>query len=243
MTAASVSLFLPHGPSFTPLKVCGFAHSPLHPPALSPHAPASTLSILILPPLVAVQAILTGSCSLQGLFCFSVSESKLQVAVKESSVEVAGGADTSIECRILFSQNDSQLAVTWYFLPPPPADATPLQIVRASYSGLLEYGADFSSPAQRSRFLSQRVSSEAFQLRILSAGPGDQGGYRCLVEEWRWLEDGWRGLGEGQSGRTSLRLRLPGELGCPWGRLGLSAAGLRRSSGSCVGLFWGCSLC
>uniref|UniRef100_A0A8B9I035 Ig-like domain-containing protein n=1 Tax=Anser brachyrhynchus TaxID=132585 RepID=A0A8B9I035_9AVES len=137
-------------------------------------------------------------------------ESKLQVAAKESSVEVAGGADTSIECRILFSQNDSQLAVTWYFLPPPPADATPLQIVRASYSGLLEYGADFSSPAQRSRFLSQRVSSEAFQLRILSAGPGDQGGYRCLVEEWRWLEDGWHGLGEGQSGRTSLRLRLPG---------------------------------
>ncbi|XP_040423033.1 immunoglobulin superfamily member 3-like [Cygnus olor] len=136
-------------------------------------------------------------------------ESKLQVSTKESSVEVAGGADTSIECRILFSQNDSQLVVTWYFLPPPPADATPLQIVRASYSGLLEYGADFSSPAQRSRFLSQRVSSEAFQLRILSAGPGDQGGYRCLVEEWRWLEDGWRSLGEGQSGRTSLRLRLP----------------------------------
>ncbi|XP_032062686.1 immunoglobulin superfamily member 2-like [Aythya fuligula] len=136
-------------------------------------------------------------------------ESKLQVATKESSVEVAGGADASIECRILFSQNNTQLAVTWYFLPPPPAAATPLQILRAGYSGLLEYGAEFSSPAQRSRFLSQRVSSEAFQLRILSASPRDQGGYRCLVQEWHWLGDGWHSLGEGQSGRTSLQLRLP----------------------------------
>ncbi|XP_035171242.1 immunoglobulin superfamily member 3-like [Oxyura jamaicensis] len=136
-------------------------------------------------------------------------ESKLQVATKESSVEVAGGADTSIECRILSAQNNSQLAVAWYFLPPTLADATPLQILRASYSGLLEYGAEFSSPAQRSRFLSQRVSNEAFQLRILSAVPGDEGGYRCVVEEWRWLEDRWHRLGEGRSGRTLLRLRLP----------------------------------
>lgn len=183
------------------------------------------LSILNLPPLMVVQAILTGSCSLQGLLCSSVSESKLQVATKESSVEVAGGADTSIECRILFSQNNSQLAVTWYFLPPPPAAATPLQILRAGYSGLLEYGAEFSSPAQRSRFLSQRVSGEAFQLRILSASPRDQGRYHCRVQEWRWLGDRWHSLGEGQSGRTSLRLRLPGELGCPWGRLGCPQQG------------------
>ncbi|NXI74369.1 IGSF2 protein, partial [Anseranas semipalmata] len=136
-------------------------------------------------------------------------ESKLQVATKESSVEVAGGADTSIECRVAFAQNDSQFAITWYFLPRPPADATPLQIVRASYSSLLEYGPEFSSPSQKSRFLSQRVSGDTFQLRILSASPGDQGGYRCAVEQWRWLEDGWHSLGEGLSGRTTLRLRPP----------------------------------
>uniref|UniRef100_A0A663M1C0 Ig-like domain-containing protein n=1 Tax=Athene cunicularia TaxID=194338 RepID=A0A663M1C0_ATHCN len=138
-------------------------------------------------------------------------ESKLQVATKESSVEIAGGADTAVECRIVFAQNNSQFAITWYLLPPPPADATPLQIVRADYTSVLEYGAEFSSPAQKSRFLSQRVSSNVFQLRILSANPGDQGRYYCVVEEWLWLVDRWYKLGEGASGRTMLEFKLPGK--------------------------------
>ncbi|KAM6095318.1 immunoglobulin superfamily member 2 [Chlamydotis macqueenii] len=136
-------------------------------------------------------------------------ESKLQVATEESSVENAGGADTAIECRIVFAQNNSQFAVTWYVLPPPPADATPLQIVRADYSNILEYGAEFSSPVQKSRFLSQRVSSNIFWLRILSANPRDHGRYYCVVEEWLWLADGWYKLGEGASGKTALEFRLP----------------------------------
>ncbi|NXN43592.1 IGSF2 protein, partial [Rhinoptilus africanus] len=136
-------------------------------------------------------------------------ESKLLVATEERSVEIAGGADTAIECRIVFAQNNSQFAVTWYFLPTSPTDATPLQIVRANYSSILEYGAEFSSPAQKSRFLSQRVSSNVFWLRILSANPGDQGRYYCVVEEWLWLVDGWYKLGEGASGRTTLEFKLP----------------------------------
>ncbi|NXX17556.1 IGSF2 protein, partial [Podargus strigoides] len=135
-------------------------------------------------------------------------ESKLRVATKESSVEIAGGADTAIECRILFAQNNSQFTITWYFLPPL-ADAPPLQIVRAHYSSILEYGAEFSSPAQKSRFLSQRVSSNVFRLQILSANPGDQGKYYCVVEEWLWLVDDWYKLGEGASGRTTLEFKLP----------------------------------
>ncbi|XP_010139647.1 PREDICTED: immunoglobulin superfamily member 2 [Buceros rhinoceros silvestris] len=136
-------------------------------------------------------------------------ESKLRVAMKESSVEIAGSADTAIECRIMFALNNSQFAVTWYLLPPAPADATPLQIVRASYNSVLEYGAEFSSPAEKSRFLSQRVSHNAFWLRILSANPGDQGRYYCVVEEWLWLVDNWYKLGEGTSGRTTLEFKLP----------------------------------
>ncbi|NXF44084.1 IGSF2 protein, partial [Oceanites oceanicus] len=136
-------------------------------------------------------------------------ESKLQVSTKESSVEIAGGADTAIECRIAFAQDNSQFSITWYLLPPPPADATPLKIVRANYSSILEYGAEFSSPAQKSRFLSQRVSSNVFWLRILSANPRDQGRYYCVVEEWLWLVDGWYKLGEGASGRTTLEFKLP----------------------------------
>jgi len=126
-------------------------------------------------------------------------------------VEIAGGADAAIECRIVLAQNNSQLAVTWYLLPPTPADATPLQIIRVNYNSILEYGAEFSSPTQKSRFLSQRVSSNVFWLRILSANPGDQGRYYCVVEEWLWLVDGWYKLGEGASGKTTLEFKLPGE--------------------------------
>ncbi|KFQ26442.1 Immunoglobulin superfamily member 2, partial [Mesitornis unicolor] len=136
-------------------------------------------------------------------------ESKLQVATKESSVEIASGADTAIECRIAFAQNNSQFTVTWYLLLPPPAEATPVQIVRTNYSGILEYGAEFSSPAQKSRFLSQRVSRNIFWLRILSVNPRDQGRYYCVVEEWLWLVEGWHKLGEGASGRTMLEFKLP----------------------------------
>ncbi|NWS67067.1 IGSF2 protein, partial [Crotophaga sulcirostris] len=139
-------------------------------------------------------------------------ESKLQVSTKESSVEIAGGADTAIECKIVFAHNNSQFAVTWYRLPPL-ADATPLQIVRANYSSILEYGAEFNSPDKKSRFMSQRTSSNVFWLRILSVNPGDQGRYYCVVEEWLWLVDGWYKLGEGASGRTTLEFKLPdGEL-------------------------------
>ncbi|XP_063275450.1 immunoglobulin superfamily member 2-like isoform X1 [Prinia subflava] len=134
-------------------------------------------------------------------------ESKLQVATKDSSVETASG-NAAIECRIVFAQNNSQFAVTWYLLPPL-ADAMPLQILRADYSSVLEYGSEFSSPAQKSRFLSQRVSSSIFQLHILSANLADQGGYYCVVEEWLWLVDGWYKLGEGTSGRTMLKFKHP----------------------------------
>ncbi|XP_030089926.2 immunoglobulin superfamily member 2 isoform X1 [Serinus canaria] len=133
-------------------------------------------------------------------------ESKLQVATKDSSVEIAS-SNAAIECRILFAQNNSQFAVTWYLLPPL-ADTKPLKIVRASYSSILEYGSEFSSPAQKSRFLSQRVSSNIFQLQILSAHLGEQGSYYCVVEEWLWLVDGWYKLGEGTSGRTTLKFKL-----------------------------------
>ncbi|XP_013805517.2 immunoglobulin superfamily member 2 [Apteryx mantelli] len=138
----------------------------------------------------------------------TLPESKLQVATKESSVEISGSADTTIECRIVFAQKTAQLAITWYFLPPPPADATPLQIVRANYSNILEYGTEFSSLTQRSRFQSQRVSSNVFWLQILSTNHGDQGSYYCVVEEWLWLADGWYKLGEGVSGRTTLEFKL-----------------------------------
>lgn len=124
-------------------------------------------------------------------------------------MEIASG-NAAIQCRIVFAQENSQFAVTWYLLPPL-ADTKPLQILTYNYTSVLQYGSEFSSPAQKSRFQSQRVSSSLFQLQILSANLGDQGSYYCVVEEWLWLVDGWYKLGEGTSGRTTLKLKLSGE--------------------------------
>ncbi|NXO05315.1 IGSF2 protein, partial [Rhinopomastus cyanomelas] len=136
-------------------------------------------------------------------------ESKLLVAAEESSVETASGADAAIECRVRSARNNSQLAVTWYLLRPSAADASPVRVVRTSCGGVPEYGAEFGHPALQSRFLSQRVSSSVFRLRVLSAEPSDQGRYYCVVEEWLWLVDSWYKLGEGVSGRTTLGFKFP----------------------------------
>lgn len=146
-------------------------------------------------------------------FFFPVDlESKLRVNTEDRSLEISGGADTEIECRVTsLTQGDSQLAITWYFLPPSPADAPPLQIVRANYSNILDYGSEFSSAIQKSKFHSERVSSNLFWLRIQSVNHGDRGRYYCLVEEWLWSPDrGWYKLGKKESGKTMLEFKVSG---------------------------------
>nr|XP_023959585.1 immunoglobulin superfamily member 2 [Chrysemys picta bellii] len=137
-------------------------------------------------------------------------ESKLSVNTEDRSLEISGSADTEIECSVTsLTQRDSQLAITWYFLPPSPADAAPLQIVRTNYSNILDYGAEFSSAMQKSKFHSERVSSNLFWLRILSVNHGDRGRYYCLVEEWLWSADrGWYKLGKKESGKTMVEFKV-----------------------------------
>ncbi|XP_039376470.1 immunoglobulin superfamily member 2 isoform X3 [Mauremys reevesii] len=137
-------------------------------------------------------------------------KSKLRVNTEDRSLEISGSADTEIECSVTsLTQRDSQLAITWYFLPPSPADAAPLQIVRTNYSNILDYGAEFRSAMQKSKFHSERVSSNLFWLRILSVNHGDRGRYYCLVEEWLWSADrGWYNLGKKESGKTMLEFKV-----------------------------------
>uniref|UniRef100_A0A8C8RB48 CD101 molecule n=1 Tax=Pelusios castaneus TaxID=367368 RepID=A0A8C8RB48_9SAUR len=140
-------------------------------------------------------------------------KSKLRVDTEDRSLEISGSANTEIKCRVIsLTQRDSRLAVTWYFLPPSPADAAPLQIVGTNYSNILEYGAKFSSPIQKSKFHSDRISSDLFWLRILSVNHGDRGRYYCVVEEWLWTADsGWYKLGKKESGKTMLEFKLSGK--------------------------------
>uniref|UniRef100_A0A8C3SSJ1 CD101 molecule n=1 Tax=Chelydra serpentina TaxID=8475 RepID=A0A8C3SSJ1_CHESE len=156
-------------------------------------------------------------------YCFRISVNlpiiKLRVNTEDRSLEISGGANTEIECSVTsLTQRDSQLAITWYFLPPSPADAAPLQIMRTNYSNILDYGAEFSSAMQKSKFHSERVSSNLFWLRILSVNHGDRGKYYCLVEEWLWSADrGWYRIGKKESGKTMLEFKVSGNYAVPEG--------------------------
>ncbi|XP_019379449.1 PREDICTED: immunoglobulin superfamily member 2-like [Gavialis gangeticus] len=137
-------------------------------------------------------------------------ESKLKLDTQKKSLEISGSTAAEIECRVLSqTQRDSQLTVAWYFLQPPPADAAPLRIMRTNLSNIVDYGTEFSSPLQKSRFYSERVSNDLFKLHILSVNHGDHGRYYCVVEEWLWLAgSGWYKFGEKESEKTTLEFKL-----------------------------------
>lgn len=140
-------------------------------------------------------------------------ESKLELDTQKKSLDISGSTAAEIECRVLSqTQRDSQLTVAWYFLQPPPADAAPLQIMRTNLSNIIDYGTEFSSPRQKSRFYSERVSNDLFRLHILSVNHGDHGRYYCVVEEWLWLAgSGWYKFGEKESEKTTLEFKLSGK--------------------------------
>ncbi|KAF7250880.1 Immunoglobulin superfamily member 2 [Varanus komodoensis] len=137
-------------------------------------------------------------------------ESKLRIHMEEKSLEISGSEDTAIDCKIMsLTKANSQLGVSWYFLPLSSMDASPLLIIRSNYSNILGYGGAFSSPHQKSRFHSKRVSSHLYQLLILSVDYDVQGKYYCAVEEWIMSMDGsWHKLGKVESGKTTVYFKL-----------------------------------
>ncbi|XP_061485494.1 immunoglobulin superfamily member 2-like isoform X2 [Rhineura floridana] len=137
-------------------------------------------------------------------------EIKLRVNMDAKFLEISSKEDIEIDCRILSLTNeDSQLGVTWYFVPFSPVDAVPLLIIKTNYSNVLEYGEAFSSPHQKSRFHSEKVSKYLYQLLILSGDYDAHGKYYCIVDEWIWSTDGgWYKLGKMESGKTTVHFTL-----------------------------------
>ncbi|XP_020666406.3 immunoglobulin superfamily member 2 [Pogona vitticeps] len=136
----------------------------------------------------------------------SKPKSKLEVRTDAKLLEISNKEDATIDCKIsALTKGNSQLSVTWYFLPLSAVNSAPLIILKTNYSNILEYGEAFSLPNQKSRFHSAKVSSHLYRLLILSPDYDIQGQYYCVVDEWMWSMDGsWYKLGKTESGKTML---------------------------------------
>ncbi|XP_053313793.1 immunoglobulin superfamily member 3-like [Spea bombifrons] len=113
-----------------------------------------------------------------------------------------GDEQISVSCRISARTPHTFLNVTWLFRPV--AAPSPREILRVSQDGV----STLLAPTQDSRFLSERVSSDTFILRILRPDLSQLGSYHCVVGECLRGEAGdWIPLEEKTSGHTTLEFR------------------------------------
>ncbi|KAF6074122.1 CD101 molecule [Phyllostomus discolor] len=141
----------------------------------------------------------------------TLPESKLKVNSSSQVQELSINSNTAIECRILSqTPGNLPLAVTWYFSPLSP-NASWLTILEMDQANVVKYGDEIHSPQRKQKFHTEKVSHDVFRLHILNVEDGDQGAYRCAVQEWLLSANGvgYR-LGEGTSGLTELKLRPTG---------------------------------
>lgn len=126
--------------------------------------------------------------------------------------ELAINSNTAVECGVLSkTPGRLQLAATWYF-SPVASNASWLRVLEVDQTNVVKYGDEFHAPRRKQKFHSEKVSQDMFQLHILNVEDGDQGRYRCAVQEWLLSANGTGyKLGEETSGVTELKLRPTGK--------------------------------
>ncbi|XP_012585518.1 PREDICTED: immunoglobulin superfamily member 2 isoform X2 [Condylura cristata] len=141
----------------------------------------------------------------------TLPESRLKVNVSSQAREVVISSNTVIECGILSrSTGNLHLAINWYF-SPTATNANWQSLLEMDQTSVVKYTADFHNPQRKQKFHPEKVSQDLFQLHILGVEDGDQGAYRCTVQEWLLSTQGtWYKLGEAASGLTELKLRPTG---------------------------------
>ncbi|XP_054420762.1 immunoglobulin superfamily member 2 [Pteronotus mesoamericanus] len=141
----------------------------------------------------------------------TLPESKLKVNSSSQAQELSLNSNTAIECRLLSqTPGNLQLAVIWYFSSVSP-NASWLTILEMDQTNVVKYGDEFHTPRRKQKFHTEKVSQDIFQLHILNVEDGDQGKYRCAVQEWLPSANGAAyKLGEETSGLTELKLRPTG---------------------------------
>ncbi|XP_069491880.1 immunoglobulin superfamily member 2-like isoform X3 [Ambystoma mexicanum] len=135
----------------------------------------------------------------------------LALDAKERFLEISASKDTlEIDCQIRGVQEDSQLTVTWYILPPSD-NGQPVKLLATGLDGVVEHGPELGAAGAKAKYHSERVSRNTYRLRVLQGDFNDQGSYFCAVEEWMLSgEDGWVSLGRVESAKTRVTFKRSG---------------------------------
>ncbi|XP_003409476.2 immunoglobulin superfamily member 2 isoform X1 [Loxodonta africana] len=114
----------------------------------------------------------------------------------------AEGKPLELVCVVVGSSRDPQLQGVWFF--------NDIEIASVNAGGVLGLEKGYKERASQGQLQVSKLSSKAFSLKIFSAGPEDEGAYRCEVAEMARARMGtWQVLQKKQSPDSHVHLRKP----------------------------------
>ncbi|XP_004714922.1 immunoglobulin superfamily member 2 isoform X2 [Echinops telfairi] len=133
---------------------------------------------------------------------------EVQPEVKDFQVNLTAGSmfaegkPLELVCLVLGSSRAPQLQGVWFFNDEETASV--------DAAGVLDLKTSYRERASQGQLQVSKLSPKAFSLRIFSAGPEDEGTYRCVVMKVERTQTGsWRVLQRKQSQDSPVRLRKP----------------------------------
>ncbi|MBZ3878253.1 Immunoglobulin superfamily member 2, partial [Sciurus carolinensis] len=114
----------------------------------------------------------------------------------------AKGKPLELVCLVVGSGRDPQLQGLWFL--------NGTEIASIDASGVLGLRMDYRNRASQGQLQVSKINPKAFSLKIFSAGPEDEGDYRCAVAEVVRTQTGsWQVLQREQSPVSHVQLREP----------------------------------
>lgn len=131
------------------------------------------------------------------LLLLSGRDFKVSITTESTSDK---GKPLELVCLVVGSGRDPQLQGLWFL--------NGTEIASIDASGVLVLRMDYKNRASQGQLQVSKISPKTFSLKIFSAGPEDEGDYRCAVAEVeRTHMDSWKVLQREQSPVSHVRLR------------------------------------
>ncbi|XP_025728305.1 immunoglobulin superfamily member 2 isoform X1 [Callorhinus ursinus] len=133
---------------------------------------------------------------------------RIQPTVRDFQVNISAestfttGKSLELVCLVVGSGRDPQLQGVWFF--------NGNEMARMDAGGVLDLKGDYRQRASQGQLQVSKLTPKAFSLKIFSAGPEDEGAYRCAVAEMARAQMGsWQVLQSKQSPDSHVHLRKP----------------------------------
>ncbi|XP_030893795.1 immunoglobulin superfamily member 2 [Leptonychotes weddellii] len=135
---------------------------------------------------------------------------RMQPTVRDFQVNISAestftaGKSLELVCLVVGSGRDPLLQGVWFF--------NGNEMARMDAGGVLDLKGDYRQRASQGQLQVSKLSPKAFSLKIFSAGPEDEGVYRCAVAEMARAQMGsWQVLQSKRSPDSHVHLRKPAE--------------------------------